>query len=138
MSRKFNNIPPHGGIPIIQPKAQDQFSEITQAIRGLEIIDPENVRVLGPRVLVRIIEKERVSKGGIILSGAEIDKDIFASIKGTIVKIGTLAFPEEEPKDRPKVGDHIHIAKYSGLPLRDKEFNMYRYTNDTDVIAVGE
>jgi co-chaperonin GroES (HSP10) len=130
---------PNQSVPIIKPKMQgDSFSDVSQAIKSLEVIDPKNIKVLGPRILVKIVEKERISKGGIILSGAEIDKDIFASIKGTIVAIGTMAFPEELPEDRPKIGDHIHIAKYSGLPLRDADYNMYRYTNDTDVIAVGE
>lgn len=126
----------NGQVPIIKPKSTDQFSEITDAIKGLEVIDPDKVRVIGLRVLVKIVEKNRVSQGGIILPGSAIDKDIFASIKGTVVKLGTRAFFEEAAEHRPSVGDQVHIAKYAGLPLRDKEYNLYRYANDTDIIAV--
>ena len=109
---------------------------VSQAIKGLEVIDPAKVHVVGLRILVKIADKERVSKGGVILSGAEVDKDLFGSIKGTIVAMGKRAFFEEKAEDRPKVGDEIHIAKFSGIPLRDSEYNLYRYTNDDDVIAV--
>lgn len=109
---------------------------VSQAIKGLEVINPDTIRVIGLRILVKIADKDRVSKGGIILSGSEVDKDLFSSIKGTIVAMGKRAFFEEAEEDRPVVGDEIHIAKYSGIPLRDADFNLYRYTNDDDVISV--
>jgi co-chaperonin GroES (HSP10) len=109
---------------------------VSAAIKGLEVINPDTLRVIGLRILVKIADKERISRGGIILSGNEIDKDLFASIKGTIVAMGKRAFFEEDEADRPVVGDEVHIAKYSGIPLRDENYNLYRYTNDDDIIAV--
>jgi co-chaperonin GroES (HSP10) len=130
--------------PIIKP-AKDlkvppylATDEVTLAIKSLEVIEPEKMKVVGFRVLLKVADKDKITKGGIILPASQIDKDLFGSIKATIVKVGSRAFEEEAVEDRPKAGDKVHIAKYAGLPLRDAEFNMYRYANDSDVIAVEE
>ncbi len=130
--------------PIIKPKKNIEVpaymaqpsDEVTLAIKQLEVIEPLKMRLLGFRVLLKIADKDKITRGGIILPASQIDKDLFGSIKAVLVAIGTRAFEEEAIEDRPKVGDEVHISKYAGLPLRDAEFNMYRYANDQDVIAV--
>lgn len=112
---------------------------VSDAVSSLEIIDPAELTCLEFLVVLKIADKERVSRGGIILSPAETDKALFASCKAQIVSHGAECWLNGDGTplaNRPKVGDKVLIAKYAGLTFRDKEYNLYRFAHDKDVVAV--
>lgn len=116
------------------------FSGVSQSLKELEEIDPGKCRCIGHRVLLKVMEVQKITKGGIFLSDKQIEKELLAKCTAVLVSMGARAFEEsiaagEAP---PKVGDTVFIAKYAGLTVRDSEYNLYRLTNDTDVAMVKE
>ena len=75
-----------------------------------------NVRPLHDRVLVRRVEEETVSAGGIVLPGSATEKptegEIVAAGSGKILENG-----EVRPLD-VKAGDRVLFGKYSGTEVK--------------------
>lgn len=91
------------------------------------------IQPLGDRVLVKLMEEEGKSPGGIILPDTAKEKPqegkVVAVGKGRLLEDGTV---------RPleiKVGDTVLFAKYSGTEVNheEKEFTILR---EDDVLAV--
>ena len=75
-----------------------------------------NIRPLHDRVLVKRVEKEAKSPGGIVLPGAAAEKPS----RGTVQAVGRgklLENGDVRPLD-VKVGDHILFGKYSGSEVK--------------------
>ena len=91
------------------------------------------IQPLGDRILVKLLEQEGKSPGGIILPDTAKEKPqegkVVAVGKGRLLEDGTV---------RPleiKVGDTVLFTKYSGMEVghEDKEFLILR---EEDVLAV--
>lgn len=111
----------------------------TNALKILEEIDPTKQLPLEFRVLLKIATVDELTDGGIIKPIEVLDKEMFNKTLATVVSVGAEAFTSSagEPiSNRPKPGDVVITAKYAGNTYRDKEFNLYRYCNDKDVVAV--
>ena len=91
------------------------------------------IQPLGDRILVRLLEEEDKSSGGIILPDSAKEKPQEAKVlavgKGRLLEDGTVR-PLEV-----KVGDTVLFAKYSGSEVvhQDKEFIILK---EDDVLAV--
>ena len=91
------------------------------------------IQPLGDRILVKLLEREAKSPGGIILPDAAQEKPqegkVVAVGKGRLLEDGTVK-PLEV-----KVGDTVLFAKYSGSEVsqEEKEFLILR---EDDVLAV--
>lgn len=75
-----------------------------------------NIRPLHDRVLVKRVEEETKSPGGIVLPGSAAEKPS----RGTIQAVGRgklLENGDVRPLD-VKVGDHILFGKYSGSEVK--------------------
>lgn len=133
-------LTPGGTRFVPQPESEpDMGATVSAAISGLEVVDGENLVPLEYNVLLKIAGKERVTRGGIILSPAEVDKQLFSSCKAEIVSFGEECFRNGDGSglaNRPQVGDHVLISKYPGIPFRDSEYNLYRFAHDKDVVAI--
>ena len=93
------------------------------------------IRPLHERVLVRRLEEEEVSKGGIIIPDSAKEKPA----EGEIVAVGNGKKTDDGkliPLD-VKVGDKILFSKYSGsdIKLDGEEFLIMR---EDDILAVVE
>ena len=91
------------------------------------------IQPLGDRILVKLLEEEEKSPGGIILPDTAKEKPqegkVIAVGRGRLLEDGTV---------RPleiRVGDTVLFAKYSGAEVNheDKEFLILR---EEDVLAV--
>ena len=92
-----------------------------------------NIRPLHDRVIVRRVEEERTSAGGIVIPDSATEKPS----KGEIVAAGTgklLENGEVRPLD-VKVGDSVLFGKYSGTEVKvdDEELLVMR---EDDIMAV--
>ena len=91
------------------------------------------VQPLGDRVLVKLLEGQEKSPGGIILPDTAKEKPqegkVMAVGKGRLLEDGTV-----KPLEL-KVGDTILFAKYSGTEIHheEKEFLILR---EDDILAV--
>lgn len=78
--------------------------------------------------------------GSIIIPEQVKDRDQFAQMEGELVAVSPLAFTyvEQWPAgaEKPKVGDKVLFAKYSGATVTGLDKVEYRIVNDKDIAAV--
>ena len=94
-----------------------------------------NIRPLHDRVMVRRMEEEITSPGGIVIPDSATEKPI----KGEVVAVGTgkiLEYGEIRPLDVKK-GDKILFGKYSGTEVKVDGEEMLVMRED-DITAVIE
>jgi chaperonin GroES len=75
-----------------------------------------NIRPLHDRVVVRRIEEERTSPGGIVIPDSAAEKPV----QGEVLAVGAgkiLDSGERRPLD-VKVGDRVLFGKYSGTEVK--------------------
>ncbi|WP_455208267.1 co-chaperone GroES [Kaarinaea lacus] len=94
-----------------------------------------NIRPLHDRVIVRRMEEERTSKGGIVIPDSAAEKPI----QGEVVAVGKgkiLENGEVRPLD-VKVGDKILFSKYGGteIKIEGEELLVMREDDITGVIT---
>ena len=94
-----------------------------------------NIRPLQDRVVIRRMEEERTSAGGIVLPDSATEKPV----QGEVVAVGNgkvLDNGESRPLD-VKVGDRVLFGKYSGteVKLGDRELLVMR---EDDIMGVIE
>lgn len=79
-------------------------------IQGALGVAATQVTVMGAQVLVAIYKRPAKTKGGIYLSDNATDEDIYQGKVGLILKLGPMAFEEDETHKfpvKPAVGDWV-------------------------------
>ncbi len=94
-----------------------------------------NIRPLHDRVVIKRMEEERTSAGGIVIPDSATEKPI----RGKIVAIGKGKLLENgdiRPLD-VKVGDNVLFGKYSGteVKIEDEEYVIMR---EDDIMGILE
>ena len=94
-----------------------------------------NIRPLQDRVVVKRMEEETTSAGGIVIPDSATEKPI----RGEVVAVGTgklLDNGKKHPVDL-KVGDTVLFGKYSGTEVKidDEEYLVMR---EDDIMGVIE
>lgn len=94
-----------------------------------------NIRPLHDRVVIKRMEEERTSPGGIVIPDTATEKPI----KGEVVAVGNgkiLESGEVRPLDI-KVGDAVLFGKYSGTEVKVEGEDLL-VMREEDVMAVIE
>ncbi len=104
----------------------------------MPVTNPSGIQPTEYKVLIRPIEVEEKTKGGIILPGETKDKEQFAQQEGILVAVSPVAFNFEAFPDgtKPKPGDRVLYAKYAGFTRKGKDGVDYKVVNDKDVAAI--
>lgn len=93
-----------------------------------------NIQPLGDRVVVKPLEAESKSKGGIVIPDTAKEKPqegkIVAVGKGKVLESGTVQSPEV------KVGDKVLYGKYSGNEITTKEGEELLIMREEDILAI--
>jgi len=93
-----------------------------------------NIQPLGDRVIVRPLEAEEKTKGGIILPDTAKEKpqegEILAVGKGKVLENGNLQSPEV------KKGDRVLYGKYSGSEIKTKDGEDLLIMREEDILAI--
>ena len=90
-----------------------------------------NIKPLGDRVVIKMLESEETTKGGIILAGTAKEKPQMAEV----LAIGPGAV--EDGKTIPmevKVGDKVLMSKYAGTEVKI-DGNEYIILSQKDILA---
>ena len=92
-------------------------------------------------VLIEPKKVDDMSKGGIIIPDTSKERDQFAQTEGVLVAISPLTFTyasevEWGVADKPKPGDRVLFAKYSGTTVKGSDGKDYRLVKDKDITAV--
>lgn len=93
-----------------------------------------NIKPLGDRVVIKMLESEETTKGGIILAGSAKEKPQMAEV----LAIGPGAV--EDGKVVPmevKVGDKVLMSKYAGTEVKI-DGNEYIILSQKDILAIVE
>jgi chaperonin GroES len=94
-----------------------------------------NIRPLHDRVVVRRMEEERTTAGGIVIPDSATEKPI----QGEIIAVGKgkiLDNGESRPLD-VKVGDRVLFGKYSGTEVK-LDGNDFLVMREEDIMGVVE
>ncbi len=92
------------------------------------------IRPLGDRVVIRMLESEETSKGGIVLPSSAKEKPQVAEI----VAVGPGGIIDgKDVIMEVEVGDRVLISKYAGTEVKidDDEFTILR---QGDILAIVE
>jgi chaperonin GroES len=93
-----------------------------------------NIQPLGDRVVVKALEAENKSKGGIVLPDTAKEKPqegkVVAVGKGRVLDSGTLQACEV------KVGDRVLYGKYSGNEITTKDGEELLIMKEEDILAI--
>lgn len=93
-----------------------------------------NIKPLGDRVVIKMVEVEETTKSGIVLPGSAKEKPQVAEI----IAVGPGGLVDgKEVKMEVKVGDKVIISKYSGTEVKvDNE--EYTILKQSDILAIVE
>ena len=92
------------------------------------------IKPLADRVVIKLVEEEETTKGGLILSGSAKEKPQVAEV----VAVGPGGLVDgKEVEMYVKVGDRVITGKYSGTEVKlDKE--EYTIVRQSDILAIVE
>ena len=92
------------------------------------------IQPLGDRILLKVLEAESKTKGGIVLPDTAKEKPqegkVIAVGKGKVGEGGKVT-PLEL-----KAGDRVLFAKYSGTEVTTKEGEEYLIVKEEDILAI--
>ncbi|MFH1889095.1 MAG: co-chaperone GroES [Candidatus Omnitrophota bacterium] len=93
-----------------------------------------DIKPLGDRVVIKPLEAEAKSKGGIVLPDTAKEKPqegkVVAVGKGKVLDSGTVQAPEV------KVGDKVLYGKYSGNEITTKDGEELLIMREEDILAI--
>ncbi|MCR4432530.1 MAG: co-chaperone GroES [Coprothermobacterota bacterium] len=95
-----------------------------------------NLKPLGDRVVVKVLESEERTKAGIVIPDTAKEKPQ----KGKVIAVGPGRVNEETGQRIPvdvKVGDTIIFAKYGGTEIK-LEGEEYLILSERDILAILE
>ena len=92
------------------------------------------IKPLGDRVVIKPLEAENKTKGGILLPDTAKEKPqegkVVAVGKGKVLDNGSVQAPEV------KVGDKVLYGKYSGNEITTKEGEELLIMREDDILAI--
>lgn len=93
------------------------------------------LKPLDDRVVVKIVEAEQKTQGGIVIPDTAKEKpqeaDVIAVGPGRVVEDGKRLAPSVKP------GDRVYFAKYSGTEVK-YEGEEYLIVRESDILAIKE
>lgn len=94
-------------------------------------MNKSGMQPVGRRVLVKPVEVEEVSEGGIVLAKRHVEREEMAQVRGEVVAMGSDAF--NELSDKLSIGDKCMIARYAGVLIDGDDGEKYRLCWDEDI-----
>lgn len=92
-----------------------------------------NLKPLGDRVVIKLVEAEEKTKSGIVLPSSAKEQPQMAEI----IAIGADILNDEKRKDQIKVNDKVIFSKYAGTEVKidGEEYTILKLN---DILAVVE
>ncbi|MEA4849551.1 MAG: co-chaperone GroES [Clostridiaceae bacterium] len=93
-----------------------------------------NIKPLGDRIIIRVIENEETTKSGIVLPGTAKEKPM----QGEVLAVGSgeMVDGKKIPLEL-KAGDKVIYSKYAGTEVK-MDGSEYLIVRQSDVLAVIE
>lgn len=91
------------------------------------------------KCVVRVVEVEQITAGGIIKPDIRRDRDQMAMTTATLLEAGGNAFTEPQWRGRtPEPGDRVLIQKYAGQFKEADPTDPVRVVHDKEILAILE
>lgn len=92
-----------------------------------------NLKPLGDRVVIKLVEAEEKTKSGIVLPSSAKEQPQMAEV----VAIGAAILNDDKKKDQIKVNDKVIFSKYAGTEVKidGEELTVLKLN---DILAVVE
>ncbi|MCF6463779.1 co-chaperone GroES [Clostridium sp. Cult1] len=92
-----------------------------------------NLKPLGDRVVIKLVEAEEKTKSGIVLPSSAKEQPQMAEV----VAIGADILNDDKKKDQIKVNDRVIFSKYAGTEVKidGAEYTILKLN---DILAVVE
>ncbi|OGO79279.1 MAG: co-chaperone GroES [Clostridiales bacterium GWB2_37_7] len=91
-----------------------------------------NIKPLGDRVVLKVVESEETTKSGIVLPGTAKEKPM----QGEILAVGSGEIVEGKKVPlEVKVGDRVIYSKYAGTEVK-MDGNEYLIIRQSDILAI--
>lgn len=92
-----------------------------------------NLRPLGDRVVIKLVEAEEKTKSGIVLPSSAKEQPQMAEV----IAIGADILNDEKKKDQIKLKDRVIFSKYAGTEVKidGEEYTILKLN---DILAVVE
>ncbi len=92
-----------------------------------------NLKPLGDRVVIKLVEAEEKTKSGIVLPSSAKEQPQMAEV----IAIGPDILNDEKKKDQIKVNDKVIFSKYAGTEVKidGEEYTILKLN---DILAVVE
>ncbi|BBP42637.1 co-chaperone GroES [Thiosulfativibrio zosterae] len=93
-----------------------------------------NIKPLRDRVVIRQVEEQKVSSGGIVLPGSAQEKQTI----GEVVAVGPGKASDSGSivAMTVKVGDKVMFGQYSGQEVKDDKGEKLMVMREDDIIAI--
>ncbi len=95
-----------------------------------------SIKPLRDRVVIRQVEEEKESAGGIILPGSAQEKQYIGEVvavgSGRVSDSGTVV------EMLVSVGDKVMFGQYSGQEIKDDQGNTLMIMREDDIVAIVE
>jgi chaperonin GroES len=93
-----------------------------------------NIKPLRDRVVIRQVEEQKVSSGGIVLPGSAQEKQTI----GEVVAVGPGKASDSGAivAMTVKVGDKVMFGQYSGQEVKDDKGEKLMVMREDDIIAI--
>lgn len=95
-----------------------------------------NIKPLRDRVIIRQVEEEKESAGGIILPGSAQEKQNMGEV--VAVGAGRVSDSGAEVAMIVSVGDKVMFGQYSGQEVKDDAGNALMIMREDDIVAIVE
>jgi len=95
-----------------------------------------NIKPLRDRVIIRQVEEEKESAGGIILPGSAQEKQNMGEV--VAVGAGRVSDSGAEVAMIVSVGDKVMFGQYSGQEVKDDAGNSLMIMREDDIVAIVE
>lgn len=96
-------------------------------------MNESGITPIGDRAVIKVVEAETKTSGGIILPEEYKDKKDMAQLEATLLESGETA--DMELDVWPQVGDTVLITKYAGL-LYTRNDIEYRLVRGEDIVGM--
>jgi len=101
----------------------------------MQQVNNSGIEPAGHRVLILPDAQEEMTKGGIFIPKAALDKDNLAVCEGVVIALGICAY-QDQKESWCKPGDRVVFKKYEGFVRPGDDGLSYRVIDDLHVWAV--
>ena len=99
------------------------------------------IRPMEYNVLVKPVDVEKATKGGLLLPESAIEKEEFGRMEGVLVAASPMAFKFEDWPDDvpgPMIGDRVVFSRYQATELTGRDGGKYWMMKDRSIAGVME